>query len=52
MSLRVVVTGGRHYQNAAEVQWALGSLHATYTISTLIHGRGDPADYGRAQGYE
>jgi len=27
-------------------------LHATYTISTLIHGRGDPADYGRAQGYE
>lgn len=36
--LRVVVTGGREYDNFERVAWALDGLHKTHGIARLAHG--------------
>src|SRR5689334_6115167 len=41
---RVLVTGGRHYDNAVEVQRALDSVVGRFGLPTVIHGGATGAD--------
>lgn len=41
---RVLVTGGRGYENAVEVQRALDSVVGRYGLPTVIHGGATGAD--------
>lgn len=42
--MRVLVTGGRNFGDIGLVENALSELHATKTISVLIHGAAKGAD--------
>jgi hypothetical protein len=42
--MRVLVTGGRAYDNRNRLTRALDSLHAKHPITTLIHGNAPGAD--------
>lgn len=44
MSIRICVTGGRDYADAAKVDEALSHLYKLYGISRLAHGGADGAD--------
>lgn len=36
--MRLIVTGGRDYNNKSDVWQALGDIHAATPITTLVHG--------------
>lgn len=42
--MRVLVCGGRDYQNTAMVEWALDTLNQLYAITDVIHGDARGAD--------
>lgn len=42
--MKVLVTGGRKYNDYAEVCRTLGQLHNNYGVTLLIHGGADGAD--------
>jgi predicted Rossmann-fold nucleotide-binding protein len=53
--MRVIVCGGRFYQDAEEVARRLGAFHARHTITCILHGGAMGADrtasaWGEAQG--
>lgn len=45
MALRVLVCGGRDYDNATVVETTLNDIHSEYSITTIIQGEAKGADH-------